>query len=231
MKGFLRAVWSIAWKDLRVEWRGREQLSALAVFALLELAIFAFAFDPGERDLRPVFPGLYWVGFLFAATLALGRSFAGEWRDGVGEALLLWPVDRSAIFYGKLLGTLAFMGGALAVWTPLFFILLGQAPPAEPWLFAASVALATLGFAAAGLFLAALTAAARASEVLFPILLAPLLSPVVIGAVRLGEATLAGPGGAGVLWGQVPLWFQLLGVYAILFLVLPLLLFETLLEW
>ena len=45
MKRFVNQVRTLIWKDLLVEARGRETVLAGAVFALLILVIFNFAFD------------------------------------------------------------------------------------------------------------------------------------------------------------------------------------------
>ena len=37
---FLRALGAVVWKDLAAEWRSREMLSAMLVFALLVILIF-----------------------------------------------------------------------------------------------------------------------------------------------------------------------------------------------
>ena len=45
MKPFLRTMGAIVWKDLAAEWRSRELLSAMLVFALLVILIFNFALE------------------------------------------------------------------------------------------------------------------------------------------------------------------------------------------
>ena len=81
---FLRQVYAILAKELAIEWRTREVLSAMLVFALLVLIIFNFAFDLQGVDIRVLGPGLLWVAICFAGILGLGRSFARE-RDRAGQ--------------------------------------------------------------------------------------------------------------------------------------------------
>ncbi|MFH1633326.1 MAG: heme ABC exporter ATP-binding protein CcmA [Chloroflexota bacterium] len=45
LSNFLRALWAIVWKDLASEWRSRELLTAMLVFALLVILIFNFALE------------------------------------------------------------------------------------------------------------------------------------------------------------------------------------------
>ncbi len=222
---FLRKVGLIAWKDLRAEFRTKEMISSMLIFALLVVAIFAFAFDPTREEVRIIFAGLIWVAFFFAGVLGLNRSFAGERLNDALHGLMLSPVDRSAIYFGKLLGTWAFMSVVEVIGLPVFIVMFNYAPSGSWPLAIAAILLATLGFVAIGTFLAALTANTKASEVLLPVILFPVLIPVVIAAV---EATRG-------VFGGLPLadfvtWFKVLAVYDAVFVAVPFLLFEYLLE-
>ena len=106
---FLRALWAVVWKDLAAEMRSRELLSAMLVFALLVILIFNFALELERRTSANLTAGVLWVTFAFAGTLGLNRSMAVEKDRGCLDGLLLAPVDRSAIYFGKALGNLLFM--------------------------------------------------------------------------------------------------------------------------
>jgi len=106
---YLKVIGAIVWKDLVAELRSRELLSAMLLFALLVILIFNFAIDL-QPDLRiTITAGVLWVTFAFAGTLGLNRSMAVEKDRGCLDGLLLAPVDRSAIYFGKALSNLAFM--------------------------------------------------------------------------------------------------------------------------
>ena len=106
---FLRAVRAVVWKDLAAELRSRELLSAMLVFALLVILIFNFALELDAKTRATVTAGVLWVTFAFAGTLGLNRSMAMEKDRGCLDGLLLAPVDRSAIYFGKAIGNLVFM--------------------------------------------------------------------------------------------------------------------------
>lgn len=222
---FMQAVLAIAWKDLRSELRAKETIAAMLVFAILAAVLFNFAFDPGAEVLPQVFPGMLWLVIFFAGLLGVYRSFFGEVRGGTLTGLLLAPVDRSALFYGKLVANLGFLFLMEAALVPLFFLFFDYRPGGSLGLLILVLLLGTVGFAAAGTFLAALAAGTRAGEALLPVLLFPILVPVVLGTV---EAT------RGALDPQslatTGLWLRLLTVYDLAFLALPVLLFEWLLE-
>lgn len=227
MADLLRSVLAIAQKDLRSELRTKEMLSAMMIFALLVAVIFSFAFDANPGSLRDVFPGVLWVGFLFAGTLGLNRSFVNERQNGALHGLMLSPADRSAIYFGKVLGNLAVMGITELIGLPIFLVLFDISPGAAPGFLILSVLLATVGFIAVGTFLAALAANTRTSEILLPIILFPVAVPVVLGAVQTTGAALAA---GGLDADRFYLWLKVLLVYDVVFVVVPFLLFDYLLE-
>src|SRR5947208_13827676 len=96
-------------KDLLVEARARETVMAGAVFALLVLVVFSFAFDLRVENVAAVAPGVLWVTVTFAGVLSLGRSFARERDRRTPDGLLLAPVDRPALFLAKVVASVASM--------------------------------------------------------------------------------------------------------------------------
>lgn len=222
---FLAKVWAIAAKDLRAELRTKQMSSAMLIFAFLVIVIFAFAFDPTRRNLAFILPGIIWVAFFFAALLGLNRSFVSEKVDDCLHGLMLAPVDRSAIYFGKVLANLVFTLVVEAVSLPLFFVLFNYTLQGSWLLLLAVVFLATFGFIALGTFLSALSANTRTSEILLPVILFPVTVPVVIAAVQASRGILTGAEVSSFL----P-WLGVLGVYGVVFLVVPFLLFDYVLE-
>jgi len=224
---FIHRVWCIFEKDLRAEFRTREIFSTMLTFALLVVVVFGLAFDPTANELTPVFPGLLWTAYLFAGMLGLNRSFEVEKSNDAIQGLMLTPVDRSAIYFGKALGNLFFTLVTVLISTPLFFAFFNQALVGSLWEFAIVILVGTIGFVEVGTFLAALTANTRTSELLLPLILFPIVVPVVLASVRLTVVVMAGQSLAA---GGAELWLRLLVVYDLVFFVVPFLLFEYLLE-
>src|SRR4026209_420068 len=106
---FLRAILAIVWKDLRADFRSFELVSSMLVFSLLVIVIFNFALELDVKVRQSVTAGVLWSTFAFAGTLGLNRSMAIEKDRGCLDGLLLAPVDRSAIYFGKVISNLAFM--------------------------------------------------------------------------------------------------------------------------
>ena len=178
---FLKAMLAVVWKDLAAEWRSRELLSAMLVFALLVIFIFNFALNLDAQARAAVTSGVLWVTFTFAGTLGLNRSMAVEKDRGCLDGLLLAPVDRTAIYFGKALSNLVFMLVVAAIVLPVYSILYNT-NLFLPGLLGV-ILLGSLGYVAVGTLLSAMTVQARTRDILLPILLFPVVLPLLVAAV------------------------------------------------
>ena len=220
---FFRKVWAILVKDMAAELHTREMISAMLVFSVLALLIFSFALDLRGATARAAAPGVLWATVAFAGTLGLSRSLAREQQAGCMDGLLLAPVDRSAIFFGKALGNAILMGLVEVVLLPLFSALFGV-PLLRPGVLLVT-ALGTLGYAAVGTLLAAIAVNTRAREVMLPIMLLPLAIPALIASVRATGVLVEG-GALGYAMG----WVRLLVVYDLVIVAVALVTFGYVLE-
>jgi heme exporter protein B len=223
MRALAGQVGTLLWKDALAEVRTRELLGGMAVFGLLVLLIFNFAFDLRVDNLVGVGPGVLWVTFTFAGVLGLGRSFVVEKDRGTLDGLLAAPVDRGAIYLAKLVGNVVFMLLVEAICLPIFtaFFNFGAITP-EVLLI---TFLGTAGFAAVGTLFSAMAANTRARDVLLPLLIFPISVPVVIASV---EAT-------ALAFGADPSanrasWLGLLIAFDLLFAILCFVLFDFVVE-
>ncbi|MFZ1041954.1 MAG: heme exporter protein CcmB [Anaerolineales bacterium] len=187
---FLKATFAVTWKDLAAEFRSRELFSAMLVFSLLVILIFNFALELDITARQSVTAGVLWVTFAFAGTLGLNRSMAVEKDRGCLDGLLLAPVDRSAIYFGKVISNLIFMLIVEAIVLPVYSFLY-NVNLFNPGLFLI-ILLGSIGYIAVGTLLASMAIQARTRDVLLPILLFPVVVPVLIAAVKASEGFLAG---------------------------------------
>ena len=214
MIGFLRPVLVMAWKDILLELRSRDIIVSVLVFGFLVVVVFNFALDLTPQRVAALAPGILWVAFAFAGTLAMNRAFVREQEQGGLEGLLLTPVSRDAIFLGKALVSFVFMLVVEAVLLPVFAVLLSFS--AWSLTLFLTVVLATLGFATVGTLFSAIAVQSRSREILLPVLFFPIILPVLIGAVEASGAAIdPTAGGAGL--GR---WLPLIGVFDALFLVI-----------
>jgi heme exporter protein B len=220
----VNALLAVLWKDLVSEWRSRDRLVAMGVFALLVVIILYLAAPPGAgAEARAHVPGLLWVAYLFAGVLGLNRAFATELENEALSLLALAPVERGWIFLGKALASLLLLLVVQAATALAFALAFGL----DLWPVAGRLALvATLGAAglcSVGTLFSAIAVRTQYREVMLPLLLLPLLVPVLLGAVRATNALL--------LEGTLP-WpaLQLLLVTDGVFAIVSFLTFEVVLD-
>ncbi len=223
LRGFFSAVWAVVWKDLAAELRSRELISAMFVFALLVILIFNFALELDAKTRSAVTAGVLWVTFAFAGTLGLNRSMAMEKDRGCLDGLLLTPVDRSAIYFGKAIGNLFFMLLVEVVVLPVYSVLY-TVNLFQPGLLLV-ILLGSMGYVAVGTLLSAMAVQTRTRDILLPILLFPLVIPVMIAAVKSSSAFLEGAAMADIM----P-WLNLLIVYDVIFTAVAYMVFDFVVE-
>jgi heme exporter protein B len=213
-------------KDVLVEVRTLQSLSAMVLFSVMAFVLFHFGLQRDTID-GSLAAGVLWVTLLLATVLAVTRLFVAEREQGGFETLLLAPVDRTAVFVGKAASLFAFLVAVEVVALPAFDILLlrGTILDGMPELLAV-VLLADLGLAAVGALVAALGAETEARELVVPLLLMPLLVPVVIAAAKASAPLLSDPAHAEHL-GR---WLLLLTFYDLAFVLVSLGVFDYLLE-
>ena len=223
MKSYLKAVQAVIWKDLTAEWRTRENLTAMLVFALLVVLIFNFALELDIQAQESLSAGILWVTFIFSGTIGLNRSMATEKDRGCLDGLLLAPVDRSVIYFGKVIGNMIFMLIVEIIILPIYSFLF-QVPVFQPGLLLV-VLLGSIGYVAVGTLLATMVIQVRTRDILLPILLFPLTLPVVIAAVKASQGFLEL-----LPISEVSTWINLLIVYDLIFIAVAFMVFDYVVE-
>lgn len=180
---YLADVVALTRKDLRVALRARDTLPAMLLFVLSALVVFHFALAEGTGDAAAY--GLLWVAIVFTALLGLARAWVPEHEHGVLDGLVLAPCDRSTIWLGKTLATLAFLLAAQIVALPAFVLFFAPLDATA----VVAVLLVDVGICAVGSLTAAMAAAGRARELLLPLLVLPLTIPLVVGGVGAAVST------------------------------------------
>jgi heme exporter protein B len=220
----VRAAGILLGKELRLEFRSRELLSATIIFALVVVVLFSFAFDPTAAESRRYGPGLLWIAFLFAGSLMLNPSFSREQNNETLDALRLAPISPFAILLGKMLANFIFMSVAELILVPVFAVLYNISLAGIVWRLALVLMLGTIGLTVTGTVFSAVSAHARMRELLLPLLLLPILTPLLIASV---EST-------GSLFQEQPTldraWVAFLAGFDIVFLTASWLLCDYLLE-
>ncbi len=218
-----KATFAIVKKDLSAELRSFELVSAMLVFSLLVIIIFNFALELDVKVRQSVTAGVLWTTFAFAGTLGLNRSMSAEKDRGCMDGLLLAPVDRSAIYFGKAISNLAFMLLVEVIVLPIYSVLYNV--NLFRWDLIGIILLGSIGYVAVGTLLSAMSVQTRTREVLLPILLFPVAIPVLLAAVKASNGILAGADFAEIL---TPL--NILIVYDVVFIAVAFMVFDFVVE-
>ncbi|MCA9959410.1 MAG: heme exporter protein CcmB [Chloroflexota bacterium] len=201
---FWAAVWAVVWKDLQIEKHTRQTISVMIMFSLVSVIMFNFALEANLAAAREVATGLLWSTILLAGTLGLNRSLAIERENQTMEAVLMAPIDRSAIYAGKVI-SISLFSLALEVVLIFIFIVFFNKPFWRPQVMLILV-MGTIGYIAAGVIVTSMTIQTRTREVLLPVLLLPLSLPLVLPASIAVSA---------YMFPQLPDWGEVQGAISV----------------
>lgn len=222
MISLARQVWLLASKDLRIEARGRQTVPLVVVLGILVVTVLGLGL--GTRLAGAGAAAVLWVAYLFSGVLCFEKTMAIERQDGALAGLLLAPLDRGAIYAGKLLSNLILMFGIAAVITPVGILFFGFDLSAAPLRFLLVIALSMFGFAAVGTLFSALVSSSRLQGGLLALVVFPLTLPLVISSnqvmVRLAAGESAFGGAA----------FALVMAFDVVFVIASWLTFEWVIE-
>ena len=222
----IRTAAAVLRKDLRIEWRTKEAVPAMALFTVTVYVLFHFGLDRDSLD-GELASGVLWVTLLLAAVIGVTRLFAAEREQGGLDAFLLAPVDRTALFVAKATALFVYLVALELVAVPAFAVLLLGPSIFDPLPELALVLLlADVGLASLGALVSALAAETRARELIVPLLLLPLVVPLLIGAASATEPLFRAAGEPEDL-GR---YLLLLGGYDLVFLLISLAVFDFLLD-
>jgi heme exporter protein B len=213
-------------KDLRIEWRSRDSINGMLFFSLLVVVVFSLAFDPTAAVSRQISGGILWIALLFATVTALNQSWTREQNHQVLEAQRMSPAPASALFLGKALSNALFVLIVEAILAPVFIVFYNLHVLGNSWLLAIILPLGTWALVVNGTFFAVLGLRTRNRELLLPLLLLPISLPALLEMV---QAT------TGVLTAeldpiQINSWIIQLAGYDVIFTIVCLLLFDTVLN-
>lgn len=183
-------------KDLKQEFRTKEMLVSMAIYAFLVIIVYgvALSFASQKADFLEISGGLLWALVVFTSLLGLGRSFAVEKENGCIEGLLLAPIDRGVIFLAKATANLVFLLVVELIAVPLFwFFFSAFAHPAPTaGLIVIPLLVGSIGIAGVGTLLSTITANTRGKDVMLALLFVPIIFPLLYACVSATSAVLVG---------------------------------------
>jgi heme exporter protein B len=220
---FISTVLTVLRKDLVAEFRSRELVSAMALFALLSVLVFSFALQLNRLTRLEAISGVLWVTVTYAVVLGFNRNSTVEREGGSFQAMLLAPVSRGAIYIGKMLGNFLFSTVIGLLLLPLMTILYNV--NLVSWGIILVLVLGVFGIATVGTLLATMTVQTRTRETLLPIVMLPVALPVLLLTVSATNSILDGDAVADWI-GAV----QVIAIIDLLYIALCYLLFDYIIE-
>ena len=180
MRTYIGLVWAIARKDLLVEFRTLERLTAMGAFVVLIGVLFNFSIDTTVVRPQDIAAGLIWMTIIFGGMLGMGRTFSLEEQDGALTGILQSPIPLDALYLGKVLGNFVLLSVMVALVFLVFGMFFGLTFAGSLVSLVGVVASGVLGFVALTTLFSAMTTRSSMGEGLLPVLIFPLLVPVIV---------------------------------------------------
>jgi heme exporter protein B len=215
----LPAARSVFSKDLRSELRTRYALNALVMFVITTISIILFAIG-NETPSPEILSGVFWIIVFFSAMSGLSRTFIAEEERGTVMTLQL-VASPISVFAGKLMFNLVLLSALNLCSAILYLAVITNFSVQNVPLFAATLALGTLGLATASTIIAAIISKANTKGTLYPVLSFPILLPLLLSVIDATKKAVEGAAFAEAI-GDV----QVLVSYIVVISVVSYLLFE-----
>ena len=180
MRTYIGLVWAIARKDLLVEFRTLERVTAMGAFVVLIGILFNFSIDTTVVRPQDIAAGLIWMTIIFGGMLGMGRTFSLEEQDGALTGILQSPIPLDALYLGKVLGNFVLLSVMVALVFLVFGMFFGLTFAGSLASLVGVVASGVLGFVALTTLFSAMTTRSSMGEGLLPVLIFPLLVPVIV---------------------------------------------------
>ena len=177
-----QAILAIFRKDWKSELRTRYAISALVMFVITTISIILFSLGSEGASLSAL-SGMLWVAVFFAAMSGLSRTFVAEEERGTSMTLQL-IASPTAVLFGKLLFNLVLVVFLNAFVVLLYSLFISEFIIKTYSIFIFTVALGSIGFAAAATIIAAIIARANTKGTLYPVLAFPILLPLLLTVIN-----------------------------------------------
>ncbi len=197
----------------------------MGAFSVVITVLFSFSLTVTRENAVFIVPSLLWVSTIFVGTLGLGRAFAMEKENSAFTGILLSPVDRSLLYFAKVLSNFLYVF-IIQLLLTLFFVLFFNMEIKGSFLnLLIAFILGGIGFSSLGTLFSTMSVNTRLREVILPIILFPLLLPLLVNAINITSVVLAG--GA---FGEVIPSIKILICFDIIFLAASALVYEYVVE-
>lgn len=161
------------------------------VFFLMLVTLIPFAIGPDLNLLSRIGPAILWLAAVLATLIGLDRLFQADEEDGSLDIILAGELPLELGVVAKGIAHWLATGLPLALFAPLFGLLLALTPEAMLAV-AVTLLVGTPALTFIGMVGAALTARLRRGGLILSILVMPLMVPSLIFGVSAAQAALGG---------------------------------------
>lgn len=216
---------AILWKDIINELRTKEIIFSMAAFSVVLVVIFNFSLVINKDNISHLVPSLLWISIIFVGTLGLSRTFAIEKENSAITGILISPVDRSMLYFAKVLSNLLYIIVIQLLLLFLFIVLFNINLKGNTMLLIVVMLLGAVGFSTLGTLFSTMAINTKLRELLLPVVLFPVIIPVIINAVKATSVIFNGGG-----YAQISPFLNILISFDIIFLVTSALVYEFVVE-
>lgn len=221
---YLKTIYTILKKDILMEIKSRETINSSLVFAVLLVITFSFIMEPASDVERKIAGGIFWMAVTFAGILSINKNMMNEMQGGNFEALMIAPVDKSAIYFGKVISNFIFLI-VLEIVLILLFIIFYNINILSHKLMVVVLIAATYGYAAIGTLFSIISIKTKAREFMLPLLMIPIMIPIIIAAILATNVFIFGYD-----INLSYLWIRLMVVFDIIFSAVIFAIFSNIIE-
>ena len=221
----MNSIKTILWKDIVSELRTKELLSSMAAFSIVLIVLFNFSLTITSENAPFIVPPLLWISIVFIGTLGLSRSFAIEKENSAITGILLSPVDRSLLYFAKVISNFLYIFVIQVLLTALFILLFNISLKGSFVNLLVVFIIGGIGFSSLGTLFSTMAINTKLREVILPVILFPLLLPVLINAIKATEIIINGG-----VFNEILPYLKILVCFDIIFLVASALVYEYVVE-
>lgn len=184
MKQTLQQIMLLTSKDLRIEARSRQTIGLVVILGILIIVVLGLGLGSSTQSGFSA-TAILWVAYLFGGVLCFEKTMAVERNDDALAGLLLAPMDRGAIYAGKLISNMVLMLALAIVVTPAAILFFHFDLSKAPFAFALIMVISMLGFAAVGTLFSAAISSSKLQGGFLAMLIFPVSLPLVIGSTQM----------------------------------------------
>jgi heme exporter protein B len=222
---YFKTIYTIIEKDLLLELKSKEVVTSMLIFSLLTVIVFSFIFEPGAEYKNDLAAGILWMAIIFSGILGLNKSMMTEINGGNFNALLLAPVDRSAVFFGKVISNFLMLIIMEIIIIPVFMVFYSINIFENSLMPAFVLIIGSYGFSVLGTLFSIISVKSKTREIMLPLLLLPIIIPVILASIQSTNVFISGDN-----FNDALKWIYLILVFDIIFTAVIFALFDFIIE-